>query len=766
MHDLLILDHNVSETQLRYQTRPDGAYVKLARGIGVNKNLSPVDRMELVTSHSVRILKALVPEAVLAGAAALHRSPVDGIMMVHTPYGGDPIEVGGVFTIHRSKCKLDIGLNGEVEQTTILDSFGETTCKRLADEILVIKNFDAKVGYPPGAALNAQDLLTVIQRSAEKHGGHRGLQRRLEALMRLHGWDAPGKIRRAALLQQIELSSSYRAEPKPIKAFKVYWHKAPVATLTNDGYIWSMTYDPGVNLKLSIAEKEGKKATPRFLMSLMPEREIRDSDDSTAMLERLHDFNRYVSNICIQTAEPGKQRPIIDDVLQGSLRSYCATDGGAFTGHVAPSLRALIAGGDDHHDDDDDYMPRMSGMQVKFAAHLSLDGELSPAKGKSFTHIVKVANFHRPSFASMGTMEWFTMSMAKKVGIQVENFGIIDAGECGPAFVAERFDIKTSLNDTRLLLTEDFGSVTGMMRSEDKYKGDWLEVADELTLAVTNPREQAKRAIQQLAFSWLVMNNDLHLKNLSLLKVASKGVEKGFDQVELTPAYDLMCTAVYPGQERSSALAIGGEKRLTLASFYRLGRRMNLSDADVKGILVDLVENIPRVAEEVIQSAPRFVLDHAISVDHMMRARDLLRQHCAVMREEIFGPRPQDQELVDSFRQFMRGGKSTSHRHSEAIRCGLMEPPGAGSGPSPFDPTVGLSALRPSRTSISDASHDDGNFSGSFSLSMSESVEKERSLTLGAPSVGFAVEPLKPQSSAQDLIRNSRLAAAKTRILR
>lgn len=760
LQKLLILNFNVSEAQFRYQTRPDGDYAKLARGISIHKDISPVDREDLVNQNAVRILKALVPDAVLAGASALHRAPVNGLMMVHTPYGGDAIEVGGVFTIHRSKCKLDIGLNGEVEQTTISDVFGETTCRRLSDDVLIIKNFDAKVGYPPGAALNAHDLLTVIQRSAERHGSYRNLQRRIEALMRYHGWDAPGKIRRAALMQQIELANSYRAEPKPIKAFKVYWHKAPIATLTNDGYVWSMTYDPGANIKLSISEKEGKKATPRFLMSLMPERDIKESDDSTVMLERLQDFNRYVSNICIQTAEPGKQRPIVDDILQGSLATYSNEKGGVFTGHLSSGLRALIASGSDDPTGPEDLMPRMSGMQIKFAAHLSLDGELSPAVGKAFTHIVKVPNLSKPGFSSMGSMEWMTMSMAQRAGLKVESFAIIDNGEHGPAFIAERFDIKTSLNDTRLLLTEDFGSITGMMRSDDKYRGDWLSIADELTLASTNPDEDAKNAIRQLAFSWLVLNNDLHLKNLSLLKVASKGVDKGFDQVELTPAYDLMCTAVYPGQSRNSALSIGGDKFLTTASFCRLGRRMNLSDEVVKGILLDLCERLPAAADEVIQNAPQFVLEHQRSVEHMMRARDLTRQHCAVMREELLGPQAKDKDLVASFRSFMKGAVQVDPREAEAIRCGIkaFKEPVHAPGPNPFDPTPGLSRAAASSASDAPQDHlDDGSFDGNFSVRLSS--------PMSAPPPPMLAPNADPtgDSSAQSLIKNLRMATQRNR---
>ncbi|HLX66401.1 MAG TPA: HipA domain-containing protein, partial [Puia sp.] len=75
-----------------------------------------------------------------------------------------------------------------------------------------------------------------------------------------------------------------------------------------------------------------------------------------------------------------------------------------------------------------------------------------------------------------------------------------------------------------------------------------------------------------LIFCYLTGNNDMHLKNFSLLYLE--------DSIELSPAYDLLnVNLVFPKDKEETALLLGGKKsNIKLRDFDALGKLLSIPD--------------------------------------------------------------------------------------------------------------------------------------------------------------------------------------------
>ena len=626
---LFIVGLNIDYDKARYENA-QGRLERIETGIYLDSRVTPVDRREILTSNAARIALKLFPHGMLAGSSAFHRGAVEGYVMIATPRGGKPVDIGGVLTIFTTKSDLDLGMNKEVEFVSIEDSFGEYSIKRVADEMLILKNFMWKKSRPRTTYLNNMDLNKVVERCMRTMGGRELFLARLEALAKSHG--VMHYMRQVHAF--IDNVASYHQAERPLEAYRVYWHRTPVATLSHDGHIWSFEYDPQVQIQLSLHEKKGKGSPPSFLGSLLPETGVKAGG---TMEDNLGDFSRgsrYISNITVQpTGKAFGDREIIVDMLDGELTSF-RNQHLEFCGTATEEL--LDTMGDEdmlsslHRDPES---PRMSGMQIKLAANLGRDGKLSSANGKAFTHIIKIVGSN-PKYQSMCSMEWFSLTIAKACGLKVEEFAIADIGGYGPSLVVERFDIRRDLNDKRMILTEDFWSIEGMVDNRQKYSGELMNVADTVVKRSTDVAADGRHLLAQAIFSWLTWNGDLHLKNMLMVK-ETKDPGRGFDSVRLSPIYDVLCTQVFPEDAKSSAISLGGSRNHTLAGFRALGKKFGIERDEVDSIVELLSVSVPLWGRKVAANLPESIQDHPQSVTHVAKARQLFDVRCLMMIGEL-----------------------------------------------------------------------------------------------------------------------------------
>jgi serine/threonine-protein kinase HipA len=144
---------------------------------------------------------------------------------------------------------------------------------------------------------------------------------------------------------------------------------------------------------------------------------------------------------------------------------------------------------------------------------------------------------------------------------------------------------------------EDFAQLTGAGR-ETKYRSSLEQVAKVVETYCTFPAIESAKLARLLLFCFLTGNEDMHLKNFSLV------VRKGL--VCLSPAYDLLnTTLVLENATEESALPLRGKKRKLshndwVAYFCR--ERLALNETILNGILSDLHDGLETWTEVIRRS--------------------------------------------------------------------------------------------------------------------------------------------------------------------
>jgi serine/threonine-protein kinase HipA len=181
----------------------------------------------------------------------------------------------------------------------------------------------------------------------------------------------------------------------------------------------------------------------------------------------------------------------------------------------------------------------ISGVQEKYSLLQKRNGlELSAAKG---THILKPVPAERlERVGDMPANEHVTMQIARKVfKIKVAACGMIFFDNGTPAYITRRFDYK---NDGTKYQIEDFATLMGKSPEKEgddyKYNGSYEDIAKLIVRYVPAATVELINFFRILIFNYIFANGDAHLKNFALM-------ESDQGDYLLSPAYDLMCTALH-----------------------------------------------------------------------------------------------------------------------------------------------------------------------------------------------------------------------------
>lgn len=170
----------------------------------------------------------------------------------------------------------------------------------------------------------------------------------------------------------------------------------------------------------------------------------------------------------------------------------------------------------------------LAGVQEKISASM-VSFPLNIAK-KDKAYILKLNPQDKPNLIQN---ELYSLELAKKCGFNVGKAKIVKDKAQNLGLLIERFD-RTS---TKKLHQEDACQFLGRYPA-DKYRLSLREIADGLLTLTTAPQIEIVNLLRQYVFSYLMGNGDMHAKNISL-----QTLEDG--TITLTPAYDLICTALY-----------------------------------------------------------------------------------------------------------------------------------------------------------------------------------------------------------------------------
>lgn len=217
----------------------------------------------------------------------------------------------------------------------------------------------------------------------------------------------------------------------------------------------------------------------------------------------------------------------------------------------------------------------LTGVQPK----LSLDFERMSHAPKRFTIVGLCGRYilkpQTKLYPLLPELEDLTMHLAEMVRIETVPHSLIRFSDGEICYITKRID-RTKKGEK--IPMEDMCQLSERL-TEDKYKSSHERICKLISQYSAVPKLDLVKYWEQVIFSWIVGNADMHLKNYSLYAPDE-------DNYILTPAYDLLSTAlVMPEDTEELALTVCGKKR-------RLSRN-NFEEAMIQsGLDKKVCENI------------------------------------------------------------------------------------------------------------------------------------------------------------------------------
>ncbi len=579
---LHLVGETIDKTRSHYAAE-SGKLVQLMRGVYVDAR-DDIDAT--VLQHAVRIAKYLYPRAYLSAASAVLLAPTrDGRLFL----SGRRIQRTRIRTLEI--IQNEAPKHPSVGDAVVDDGMGEFRVSVSSVRQRFLEAFRLRSEH--AASLDEEMRAAIATRLIEEFGSPQAAADAIWKLARENEWYREGELAERYL--------SHRPTAAPVKNeaaldLIVAWHGRPLGHLTHDGFEWRWKPLDGDGPPLIRQITPGR--LPPFIVSLLPEgwleSILRDKDERTM----LRSGKRYISNITIAESE-AELAALPQDILLTRLAKF--TKDGAFTGKYAGPGRTEIEENFEHnlaqiYERAD--TPRLSGVQIKAPMYLDPDGVLSPATGMSFTHILKPAG--TGGYDALPVVEWTAMALGRAAGFVAPATALVAMPDgMPPALVVERFDIRESKSDTRLLALEDLCSVLELP-TEDKYKSTMERVGRAVRPLSTAPEEDALVIVKRALFAWLIADGDMHLKNMALLKVAEPG-DKQFRSVRMAPLYDAVTTRVFPNlkHDRLALKLNGKDDGLRRADFRALATNAGLRAGDADRAIDELKKRMAAAIEAI-----------------------------------------------------------------------------------------------------------------------------------------------------------------------
>lgn len=233
------------------------------------------------------------------------------------------------------------------------------------------------------------------------------------------------------------------------------------------------------------------------------------------------------------------------------------------------------------------------GVQPKLSLSL-VKGTMTDDKGRltivgalGGNYIFKPPSEH---YAEMPQNEHVTMRIAEAFGIRTVKSSLIRLQSGELAYITKRIDRTESGEKIHML------DMFQVLEAFDKYKSSMEKAGKAIGEYSDNTLLDKLHFLELGIFSFLTGNNDMHLKNFSMINANSKWI--------LAPAYDLL-NVVIANPEDTEELALpieGKKKKLKRENFEALGKVLELNARQIEGVFKRMIKNKP-VAIEWIDSS-------------------------------------------------------------------------------------------------------------------------------------------------------------------
>lgn len=176
-------------------------------------------------------------------------------------------------------------------------------------------------------------------------------------------------------------------------------------------------------------------------------------------------------------------------------------------------------------------------------------------------------------YPQLPEVEDLTMHLASIAGIKVVPHSLIRLQSGSLAYITKRIDRVKK----KKVHMEDMCQLTERL-TEDKYHGSYEQIAKTILKYSSLPGLNVVDFFEQVLFSFLTGNADMHLKNFSLLHDKAGPV--------LSSAYDLVATKlVNPADKEDLALTLNGrKKKLKMSDFENAFKTLKLDPKQQENI--------------------------------------------------------------------------------------------------------------------------------------------------------------------------------------
>ena len=254
----------------------------------------------------------------------------------------------------------------------------------------------------------------------------------------------------------------------------------------------------------------------------------------------------------------------------------------------------------------------IQGIQPKLSAVLNIKDGRFEVVDKGGKYILKPPH---PIFPELPQNEDLTMRLAGCIGIEVPVHGLVYGKDGLLTYFIKRFDRKGQKDK---IAVEDFAQLAGLSR-DTKYNYSMEKLIKLIDETCTFPAIEKIGLFKRVLFNYLVGNEDMHLKNYSVI------IRNG--KVELSPAYDFLNSSiVLKGDIEEIALTLKGKKRNLNRSDlinYLGTERCTLTDKVIEKTLSSVQQAIPTWFN---------LIDNSFLTDEMKeRYSDLLKRRMQIL---------------------------------------------------------------------------------------------------------------------------------------
>lgn len=231
--------------------------------------------------------------------------------------------------------------------------------------------------------------------------------------------------------------------------------------------------------------------------------------------------------------------------------------------------------------------PKLSLGWIKNTLEDGQNGRLTIMDALEGLYILKPQNIQ---YEQLPENEHLSMKLAElfKINVVPSNMIRLLSGEL--CYITKRIDRKKDGSKIHMI---DFLQI---LELEDKYLGTMENLGKTIGELSVNTLMDKVRFFELTLFNFIIGNNDMHLKNFSMILSEIGWV--------LSPAYDLLnVKIILPLDKDDTALLLGGKKKnFNKEYFDRFGSVLNLNDKQINAVYKKLNLWLPK-AKQLIENS-------------------------------------------------------------------------------------------------------------------------------------------------------------------